>query len=117
MCIRDSVEPLERREFVVYGAEVERHQGSGFGVVLHADRAARVDNQDRGFHRVWSYSLFSENAFGVGRRRFGRLAGRQPLQLRDFFADVPHVGRFVAFAAVGCGRQVGTCLLYTSRCV
>ncbi len=40
-------------------------------------------------------------------RRGGHFRGRQPLDFGDFFAHVAHVGRFVAFAPVGCGRQVG----------
>ena len=43
------VEPLERGKLVVDGAEVERHQGTRRGVGLHADGAARVDDQNRGF--------------------------------------------------------------------
>ena len=46
------VEPLERGKLVVDSAEVERHQGAGFGIGLHADRAAGVDDEDRGFRGV-----------------------------------------------------------------
>ena len=40
------VEPLERGELVVDAAEIERHQRPGFGIVLHADGSARIDNED-----------------------------------------------------------------------
>ena len=61
------VEPLERREFIVDAAEVERHQGAGFGIVLHADGTARIDDQDRRFHRMvlWCYIPKIRLAFAV----------------------------------------------------
>ena len=44
------VQALEGRELLEDAAEVERYEGAGRRVGLHADRAAGIDNQDRRFH-------------------------------------------------------------------
>lgn len=54
------VEPLERGELVVDGAEVERHEGTRFGVGLHADGTSGVDNQNRGFGTVHGSTVCGE---------------------------------------------------------
>ncbi len=41
------IEPFERGKFVVYAAEIERHQCTGLLVGLHADRTAGIDYQNR----------------------------------------------------------------------
>ena len=51
------VQPLERGKLLVDAAEVEGDEGSGLGVGLHADGAARVDDQNGGSHIV-SFAVF-----------------------------------------------------------
>ena len=82
------VEALERGEFVVDAAEVEGHQRAGRGIGLHADRAAGVDNQDGGTHKVL-YLLGSCGFLVVcqsSRASTRKLTGRNP-SLQETIAE------------------------------
>ena len=99
------VEPFERGELLVDAAEVEGHQGSGGGIGLHADGAARVDDQNGGSHIVLGSCPLIFLVFAVGIRfRSGGVAADGVPACSTLFAVGGSVPLFCSRRAVALSR-------------